>query len=580
MRTASVAFGVAISRRAGAEAMGLFSLISGVCAFGVTLATSGIQLGVTRVVTETVSRGTPERVSAVLRRAILYALTCGGISAGLLLLGAGSIGLSLLHDERTVLPLRLFALSLPLTAFSSVASGYFVAVRRSRRNAGVQILGQALRFALTVLLLSAFGSGDAETVCVLLVLGGAVSELVAFLVGLGLFLQDRHSARPALLPSPALAEERELLRITIPVALTTYARSGLVTLSHTLVPTGLQAGGMTHSEALALYGVIHSMALPIILYPSALVYSFGGLTVPAMADGMVEASPKHIRYMISRVLSLTLLFSIGTAGILISFSEPLGAILYPNTDASHYLRLLAPLIPVMYVDAAVDSMLKGMGEQLTSMRINVADALISVLLVRFLVPHSGISGYLFAIWFSECFNTVLSVTRLLTVSGTQVRLCRWVWKPLLSVLAATHGARLIFGGMTEVPSAAALTLRILTAVLLYLVLLLLTGALDREAVTWIGGLLAPRVRETADAAVAPTAPHPAPRADGKSPPPASAACPRDRLGASGRNRSACATEAHRYCAGSPTAHHSMQAPRPADGHTADAPLPPCRPPCR
>ena len=59
----------------------------------------------------------------------------------------------------------------------------------------------------------------------------------------------------------------------------------------------------------------------------------------------------------------------------------------------------------MYVDAAVDSMLKGMGEQLTSMRINVADALLSVLLIRFLVPHCGISGYLFAIWFSECFNT-------------------------------------------------------------------------------------------------------------------------------------------------------------------------------
>ena len=491
MRTAGVVFGVAVSRRAGAEAMGLYSLIAGVYGFALTLATSGIQLGVTRVVTETVSRGTPGRVGAILRRAVFYALFCGLLAALLLSSGASLIGNRFLHDARTVTPLRLFALTLPLISFSSVASGYFVAVRHSRRNAAVQILEQALKFALTILLLSHLRPADAEEICVLLVLGGAAAETVSFLIGLVIFLRDRRRSARGLLPEPAPAEQRDLIRITVPVALTTYIRSGLVTLSHALVPAGLQAGGMSHAEALSAYGIIHSMALPVILYPSALIYSFGGLVIPAMADGMVENSPRHIRYMISRVLSLSLLFSIGVSGILISFSAPLGELLYPGTGTDYYLGLLAPLIPVMYVDAAVDSMLKGMGEQLTSMRINVADALISVLLVKFLVPHWGISGYLFAIWFSECFNTVLSITRLLTVGDAKVQLCKWVWKPLLSVLGATWGTHLLFGRTGVLPTAPALVLQICVAVLLYLVLLLLCRGIDREDLCWFRSLVTP-----------------------------------------------------------------------------------------
>lgn len=580
MRTASVIFGVAVSRRAGPEAMGLFSLISGVYGFALTLATSGIQLGVTRVVTETLSRGNAARVRAVLHRAILYALICGSAAALLLVSGAGLIGTRFLSDVRSVRPLRLFAMTLPLISFSSVCSGYFVAVRHARRNAAVQIFGQAVRFALTVLLLLAVAPDNAEDICVLLVLGGAASEVLAFLVDLLLFLYDRKRAQNGLVAEPAPDEQRDLLKITIPVALTTYVRSGLVTLSHALVPAGLQAGGMSHAAALSAFGIIHSMALPVILYPSALIYSFGGLIIPAVADGMVENSPVHIRYMISRVLSLSLLFSIGVAGILVSFAEPLGELLYPHTGTGYYLRLLAPLVPIMYVDAAVDSMLKGMGEQLTSMRINVADALISVLMVRFLVPHWGISGYLFAIWFSECFNTVLSVTRLLTVGKARVRLLKWVGKPLLSVVGATWGTHLLFGRVAPLTVPAAV-LQISVAALLYLLLLVLFRSIDREDLSWFGELLSPNCpKGRACAPAVPAAPPPASVTGRKNPPPASAASFRDRPVPSAQNRYACGKAGSRYSSDLQTVRHWKQAPEPTVGHSADAPLPPCKPPCR
>lgn len=579
MRTAGVIFGVAVSRRAGAEAMGLFSLISGVYGFALTIATSGIGLGVTRVVTETVSRGNPSRVGAILKRAIVFAVSCGCFAALLLSAGAQPIGLDLLGDERTVRPLCLFAVTLPLISVSSVCSGYFVAVRRARRNAAVQVFEQAVKISLTLVMLSFLSPADTEEICVLLILGGAFAEILSFFLELLLFLTDRRRATRGILPEPAPEERRELLKITVPVALTTYMRTGLTTLSHVLVPRGLRACGMPHAQALAAYGLVHSMALPIILYPSALIYSFGGLVIPAMADGMVENSPRHIRYMISRVLSLSLLFSIGIAGVLVCFSSPLGSLLYPGTDVARYLRILAPLIPIMYVDAAVDSMLKGMGEQLTSMRINVADALISVLLVWVLVPRFGIAGYLFSIYFSECFNTVLSVTRLLVVGGAKVRLLKWVYKPLLCIVAATWGARVVFGRSTPAPSAPAIGLQMTVTLCVYLLLLILCRGIDREDLLWFRGLILPaRPTETDGGTGAPAMPPAGSAAEARNQQPANGAFSPGHPASSGQSKYACVTKGSRYCADSPTAHRWKQARGSADGPRADAPSPPCKPP--
>lgn len=489
MRTVGVAFQVYVSNRAGAEAMGLFSLLSGVYGFALTLATSGIHLGVTRLVVDTVSEGHPARVRAAMRRATVYALFFGVLAASLLLILAEPIGTLWLKDARTVPSLRLLSVTLPLIALSSAWSGYFTAVRRPYKNACVQVFEQGVKIAATMYLLTALFATDEKTVCCLLVLGGAVAEICSFLLDLVLYLLDRK--RHFVGRDRGGAQTRKLLSITLPIALTTYVRSGLLTLQHILIPEGLRNSGSSHAAALIAYGSIQSMALPVILYPAALISSFAGLLVPELAEAEIQNGRRHIRYMISRVWSLSALFSIGVAGILICFSGEIGEALYPDTDAARYIRLLAPLIPIMYVDTATDAMMKGLGEQVYSMKINIADALISVILVYLLVPRYGIGGYLFTIYFSELFNTVFSITHLLSISQTPVCLAKWVYKPLLAVVGATSAVRLLLFVLPIHVSSAALsiTLHCAMVLVLYLLFLRLTGALEREDVCWIRGLI-------------------------------------------------------------------------------------------
>ena len=489
MRTVGVSFQVVVSGRVGAEAMGLFSILSGVYGFALTLATSGIHLGVTRMTVEAMESGNRARVGGILRRATAYALFFGSLASILLSSLAEPIGRFWLKDARTISSLRLLAITLPLIALSSAWGGYFSAMRRPWKNAAVQVFEQSIKIGATMYLLAFHFAKDVESACRILVLGGAVAEVFSFLLEWLLYRLDKRRNLGKKISHQA-GDTKKLLSITLPIAATAYIRSGLLTLQHILIPEGLRRSGASHAAALVAYGTIQSMALPVILYPAALMYSFSGLLVPELAEAEVHDHRRHIHYMISRVWSLSLLFSLGVAGVLICFSGEIGAALYPNSDAGYYIRILAPLVPIMYLDTATDAMMKGLGEQLHSMKINIADAAISLLMVILLVPRFGIWGYIVTIYVSELFNTVCSITHLLMISRTPVRLCKWIYKPLFCIVCSTSVVRFLLEKTAfRVESAAfSIILHIVAVILVYILLLRLTRAVERDDVVWVKGL--------------------------------------------------------------------------------------------
>ena len=138
--------------------------------------------------------------------------------------------------------------------------------------------------------------------------------------------------------------------------------------------------------------------------------------------------------IVSNVFETALIFSIGVSGIMMFFSYELGNLIYPSSDSGKYIRMIAPLIPVMYLDTAIDAMLKGLGEQVYSMGVNIIDSLLSVILVIILLPVFGIDGYIMTVYFTELINATLSITRLLSVTGIKSCVFTRVFKPLLAII--------------------------------------------------------------------------------------------------------------------------------------------------
>ena len=235
--------------------------------------------------------------------------------------------------------------------------------------------------------------------------------------------------------------------ITAPIAASSYIRSGLVSAEHILIPRALTRGGRGKEEALAAYGTLSGMSLSIALYPMAVLSAFAGLLVPEFAGHAAVGRKEENRRLCERTLTLALWFGVGIAGILAAFAVPIAEAVYNSREAGFYLALLAPIIPVMYLDHVTDVMLKGLGRQVYAMGVNILDSLGSILLVLLLLPRYGAAGYVLVIALAEIFNFALSLAGLYRVLSFRFPLCRGVLFPAASVLlAVTLGRRLFSGG--------------------------------------------------------------------------------------------------------------------------------------
>ncbi len=420
MRTVGVGFNVYITGVLGAGGVGLFSLITSAYGFFSTFALSGVNLAASKLCAEGIGHECADEVRGVMRRCLAYSLCFGGCATLLMLALSYPIGVCLIGDAGSVRSLRILAPSLLPLSLSSGIYGYLHAVRRVGKSAVLQIGEQLARILFTVLLFRTLMPSGAPEACALVSLGITFSELIAFSVGIIIFYRDiTQHLPPQGIRLPGLT--RRLLSISLPMALSSYMRSGLLTLEHMLIPSGLRRFGSGSEGALEQYGILHGMAFPVILYPQVLLASVSGLLVPEVSEEAARGNDGRIERIAHTVLRLTLAFSIGTAGVFLVFGRHLGELLYNNADSGRYILLLAPLIPVMYLDSAVDGILKGLGEQLYSMKVNILDSAMSIVLVIVLLPRFGTAGYILTVYITELVNGALSLIRLLHI--IRPRLC-------------------------------------------------------------------------------------------------------------------------------------------------------------
>ncbi len=451
-RYISVQFNVYISDKIGTVAMGIFTLISSVYGFALTLATSGISLASTKLVSEAIGVGeqtknfdTRKTVSAIMKKSLLFSFfISSSVAIGLFLL-APFIGENILHEAQTISSLKILAFSLPPIALSSSLYGYFVAVRKAYKNAVTQILSQGMRIYFCVMLLSGSMADDLESACIAIVLGGTLSEILSFGFQALLFLFERSHDNQRNSKNGICEKSfaSKLIKITVPVALSAYMRSALVTVEHLLIPWGLQRSGESREKSLSAYGTVHSLVFPLVLFPSAISSSFAGLLVPEISESDALGDKARIDRIISRVFKTVLIYSVGISGIMISLSGEIGEILFFGTDSAKYIALIAPLIPIMYIDTSVDSILKGLGHQFYSMIVNIVDALLSVILVAILLPKFGIAGYIMTVYFTETVNATLSITKLLISTKTKINIFDIIIKPIVCIIFATKLSKII-----------------------------------------------------------------------------------------------------------------------------------------
>mgnify|MGYP000104984556 CR=1 FL=1 len=445
LRLAGLGLRIGLANALGGEGMGLYQLVLAVYGLFVTLATAGISVAATRLLTEELSR------DAASARGMLRRLLALGAGLGVLAMAAqaGLAGLAAkwwLGDVRAAGALRLSALGLPWMAVSAVLRGFFLARRRVGPNVASQLAEQTVRIGAVAAALYATPGRDAGERCTLVLGATALSEAVSCTL-MALFCRGEarrcFGGKRAQTPPEA---SRRLWDILWPVEGGRVLASALHTAENMLVPACLAvyltgAGG--RAAALERYGVLKGMALPLLTFPFGLLGSLAVLLMPEITQAHVLGQTARLTALLDRMLRLTGFFSALAAALFWCWGPDAAGLLYGSAEAGFYLQVLAPVLPLLYLESMVDGAMKGVGEQKAAFRYSVWDAVLRLAGVAVLLPRYGMRGFLAVMLLSTLYTCTANTGRLLFSSGMPHAFRRWLGAPALAgALAAKRRTQL------------------------------------------------------------------------------------------------------------------------------------------
>ena len=330
------------------------------------------------------------------------------------------------------------------------------------------------------------GMGLANS-CAAAALGCVLGELGSCFIQFVLYRKAiKNQSRKNSAPTPHLFHR--LLHIAAPTALSSYVTSGIRTIEQLLIPYGLKKGGASGSGALATFGIIRGMAMPLILFPAFLLSTALDLVLPELTESQAAGHLRHLSYIIRRVYRMGILFSVCMMWIFLRFSHELGMLIYQSTDAAYFIRRLAILAPFFYLDMITDMMVRGLGRHMSTMKYNLITSLVSVVLLYLLLPKFAITGYLITVYCSKILNFTLSLHKLVHISDLKFRLFD-IFKAVLCVVASAQLANLMSRLLPAFPEPFSFLTQIALTILFYILNLRIFACVSREDIAWCRSLL-------------------------------------------------------------------------------------------
>ena len=341
-----------ISRRLGAEALGIMELASGAHMLALTPAASGLPGAVSRL---TAKSKTEEERKQVFYAGRQLALRLSLIICPLFLLFSPGIA-RLSGDMRTLPSLIFFAPCVFFIGLSSVYDGACYGRGNAWPPALSELTEQLIRMGTVFLLLGLLPRLTIPWRAALPAFSGMLGE-GAGLIAVMLLCRGWHSKGGA---SHLPRLRKKLWRLSLPLMLSRLSHTGLKTLCGIMIPFRLMACGLSRGEALGRLGMLNGMVMPLLFLPGLISGALSTVGGPAMARCQDARQENHLAL---RLLFFALCCGLLCAGTLYWAAPLIACGFYRLPELIPLIRCLCPMAAILPLQQVTNGLMTGLGLQ-------------------------------------------------------------------------------------------------------------------------------------------------------------------------------------------------------------------------
>ena len=417
-----------LSRTIGAEGLGIYQMIFPVYGIFFSLCAGSIQTAISRFIA-----ADPDHAKRTLLSGFSISFTLSLAAALMIRHFSEPLAEHILLEPRCAPLLSVMAFAIPCTSIHACICGYYYGKEKVSVPAASQLLEQMIRIFTVFLLVSVCIEKQIPVTVSLAVFGlvaGEAGSALFVLIFFLLFHEFHENTGRSYSVGPAL------LALAAPLMANRLVLNLLQSTETIMIPERLTVYGLTRSQAVRTYGTLTGMAMPFVLFPSALVNSLAVVLLPVTARHQSAGNDSGIADGISMSFRYSLYLGIFCIGIFTVFGEALGLQIFKSQDAGSFIQILAWLCPFLYLATSSGSILNGLGKTKLTFFHHLVSLLIRIAFVWFGIPKFGIRACLWGMLASEMLLALLHILALRRIVPCDWNAWILIGKPVFCLLCA------------------------------------------------------------------------------------------------------------------------------------------------
>ena len=417
------AYRILLSRLAGPEGMGVYTLVMQVYTIVISVCLSGMSVAVTNLGANLYAKQNILGIRRLVRCAICCFLLLFAFIAAPVIVLHDQIAANILGDPRTGNALWMVLCCIFLTGFENIMKAAFHAARLVRYTACSEVGEQVFRIIAVIALLTQLGNEDYGRTAFLIISGMTISEVYSVLF-LSVsywrcFLKKRGGGDRQV---KALATQ--MFRIALPATGTAIICNLFSSVATLLFPVRLMAAGFARSEAVSALGVISGMVGPLMMLPFAFVSAVCTLLMPNISGAIAVGNEAVLKRKIDKGIQVTGLIAFPCTALLLPFIPMLSAMLFQQTIPVKMALLLGIQTIVSYYLMSVVCILNGMSKQKNVLLYAAIGEIVQLVLVYWLTGLKAwnVYGYIMGMICGDFLRVILGLSRIYRSVGLKKRI--------------------------------------------------------------------------------------------------------------------------------------------------------------
>ncbi len=375
---------IVLSRYVGAEGLGLYQVAHSILFLLMTVCTGGIPVTLSRMIAKNKAQkdegGEQAVLTAGLTLSLLFALP--------LCLIFGLFGDKmpfLFSDMRSFEIFKILLVGLCFACVYAVIRGYFWGNKKFLTASLLEMSEEIVMVLVGVSLLRGVASPlDGGKKAAWAMASADILSCVFAVVCL-LFSGGRLKN-----PKPAL---KPLFRGAVPITSVRASGSLVSSAVAVILPAMLVRAGIGEGDALALFGVVSGMVMPVLMIPSTLIGSLALVLVPELSQDYYERNEERLKNNILRGLKFSLLISCALIPLFFVLGEDLGRLAFSNAYAGNMISKSCFILLPMSLTMISTSMLNSIGFEKQTFTFFFLGAAALLLCILFLPAVCGVYAY-------------------------------------------------------------------------------------------------------------------------------------------------------------------------------------------